>query len=230
MSTEEKEFSVGVIMLNTNFPRILGDIGNAKTFPFPVHYERVESAAVSAIITRDGVSESVKNDILKSIKNLENQKVDLITTSCGFLGEMQDELKSLTHVPILTSSLLTIPFARTFLNKKEDKIGVLTFDAKQLNNRHFGGHYSDDIIISDISKDSVLYKAIKNDHLDFDVDTAKNEVVESSLNLIKNNKDIKIIVLECTNLSPYIDAIKKATNLPVFDVIQAINWFKNSHQ
>ena len=30
--------SVGILMLETQFPRIPGDMGNALSWPFPVHY------------------------------------------------------------------------------------------------------------------------------------------------------------------------------------------------
>ena len=35
-------FDIGIIMLETRFPRILGDIGNAKTFSYPVLYDIVK--------------------------------------------------------------------------------------------------------------------------------------------------------------------------------------------
>ncbi|MCZ2721489.1 aspartate/glutamate racemase family protein [Marinomonas sp. 15G1-11] len=228
MKKISKPFSLGVLMLNTHFPRVMGDIGNPDSFAFNVLYERVSSAKVSAIVTSEGVHSDIKKDIFESIKSLENKGVDLIVTTCGFLGEMQDELKKSTNVPILTSSLLTLPFVRTFINKENDKVGVLTFDAKKLNEKHFGGHYKNDVVIGDIPKDGELYKTIKNDYLSLDVVKSEEEVVSSALKLIENNKNIKAIVLECTNLSPYIDAVKTATNLPVFDIIQAINWFRET--
>ena len=40
-----RPFSVGVLMLDTRFPRIPGDIGNAATFDFPVRYLRVAGAS-----------------------------------------------------------------------------------------------------------------------------------------------------------------------------------------
>jgi aspartate/glutamate racemase len=226
MNKQKPPFTLGVIMLNTHFPRILGDIGNPDSFDFPVIYERVTSAEVSKIVTSEGISPDIKKDIFEKIKSLESKSVDLIVTTCGFLGEMQDELKAFTHIPILTSSLLTIPFTRTFLNKKTDKIGILTFDSNKLNAKHFGGHYGDDIVIGDIPKNGALFKTIKDDLLTLDYKKAKKEVVSSVLFLLEKEPDIKSIVLECTNLSPYIEDIKAETKLPVIDIIQAINWFK----
>jgi len=228
MAHKEKTFSLGVIMLNTHFPRVLGDIGNPNSFSFDVIYERVNSAAVSAIVTAEGVNKEVKKDIFNSIKTLEDKNVDLIVTTCGFLGEMQRELKAFAHTPIITSSLLTLPFVRTFLNKQEDKVGVLTFDANKLNEKHFGGFYSNDIIVSDIPKNGVLYQTIKEDLLTLDINQAQQEVVAAANKLIALNPSIKAIILECTNLSPYIQAIREATKRPVFDIIQAINWFKET--
>jgi aspartate/glutamate racemase len=227
MINKKSSFTLGVIMLNTHFPRIIGDIGNPDSFDFPVIYECVTSAEVGKIVTSEGISSDIKKDIFEKIKSLENQSVDLIVTTCGFLGEMQNELKSFTNIPILTSSLLTIPFARTFLNKETDKIGILTFDATKLNETHFGGHYGDDIVIGDIPKNGELFNTIKHDRLTLDYEKSKEEVIGSILSLLKKEPDIKIIVLECTNLSPYIEEIKSITQLPTFDIIQAINWFKD---
>ena len=36
--------SVGILMLDAQFPRIIGDMGNAQTWPFPVHYKIVRQA------------------------------------------------------------------------------------------------------------------------------------------------------------------------------------------
>ncbi len=37
--------AVGILMLDTRFPRFPGDIGNAATWPFPVLYRAVRDAS-----------------------------------------------------------------------------------------------------------------------------------------------------------------------------------------
>ena len=48
--------ALGIIMLNTRFPRVVGDIGNPKTFAFPVRYRIVEQATVDQVVREDGLS------------------------------------------------------------------------------------------------------------------------------------------------------------------------------
>ena len=42
--------SVGILMLEARFPRIPGDMGNALTWPFPVHYKVVRSASPDRVV------------------------------------------------------------------------------------------------------------------------------------------------------------------------------------
>ena len=56
--------SVGILMLETRFPRIPGDIGNALTWPFPVHYRVVRGA------TPDNVGGAMPGRLPKSLSKL----------------------------------------------------------------------------------------------------------------------------------------------------------------
>ena len=45
--------SVGILMLETRFPRIPGDMGNALSWPFPVHYRVVRGATPNRVVLQD---------------------------------------------------------------------------------------------------------------------------------------------------------------------------------
>jgi len=45
-------FTIGILMLDTRFPRIPGDMGNAATFPFPVRYHRIAGADPDLVVRR----------------------------------------------------------------------------------------------------------------------------------------------------------------------------------
>src|SRR6185503_15791738 len=90
-------FTVGILMLDTRFPRIAGDMGNATTFPFPVRYQRVSGASPERVVR--GGAEGVR----------------AITTNCGFLVKFQRELAAAVSVPVFTSSLLLVPLVHRML-------------------------------------------------------------------------------------------------------------------
>ena len=83
-------FTVGVLILDTQFPRVVGDIGNAATFPFPVRYHRVPGAAPDLVVRRG--AEGLLPGFIDGARTLEREGVGAITTSCGFLVKFQRQL------------------------------------------------------------------------------------------------------------------------------------------
>src|SRR4051794_35745660 len=100
---------VGMLMLRSRFPRIPGDAGNAATWPFPVQYAIVSRTSPGSIVRDLDVADMLP-DFLAAARGLEEAGVDLITTNCGFLVLMQRELQARLRVPLLTSSLLQVPW------------------------------------------------------------------------------------------------------------------------
>ena len=62
------------------------------------------------------------------------------------------------------------------------------------------------------------------------VDTAKVEpgVVAKAKAALKANPKARAILMECTELPPYSDAVRHATGVPVFDAITNCDFFINS--
>ena len=46
--------TLGILMLETEFPRVHGDVGNAATFPFPVLYKVVPGATAYSVVKQKG--------------------------------------------------------------------------------------------------------------------------------------------------------------------------------
>ena len=57
---------------------------------------------------------------------------------------------------------------------------------------------------------------------------AEREVVAAAQRLVTNHPEVGTLVLECTNMPPYRDAVERAIGLPVFDARSAINAFWQS--
>jgi len=51
------------------------------------------------------------------------------------------------------------------------------------------------------------------------------ETIEAGLALLRNYPGVQAIVLECTNLPPYKQALQRALGLPIHDVLDMLNDF-----
>src|ERR1700730_4228308 len=82
---------VGILMLETRFPRIPGDIGHAVTWPFPVLYKVVRGATGEPgnPAKKNSRSTGLLDAFLAAAAELVQDGADGITTSCGFLSIYQ---------------------------------------------------------------------------------------------------------------------------------------------
>ena len=80
--------SVGILMLDARFPRIFGDMGNALTWPFPVHYKIVRNASPDQVVR--GQAKNMLENFIEAGRELVADGVDGITTNCGFLALYQN--------------------------------------------------------------------------------------------------------------------------------------------
>jgi len=210
-------------MLDTRFPRLRGDIGNPESFPFPVVYRRVEAATAGTVVVAGELEPAVADAILGAAQALEREGVNLIATSCGFLGGLQARLQQTLSVPVIASALTLLPFLRA-LHGPGRPIGVLTFDSRRLSPHHFGPGQDADVIVEGIEGGDTLYKVIAGDLPELDPAAAEADAVAAAKRLVARHPAMRAVVLECTNLSPYRAAIAEAVGRPVYDLNQAILW------
>lgn len=210
-------FDIGVLMLDSDFPRVCGDIGNARTWDFPVLYKKVEGKSPG-----DTVMRLHKEDIrpfMKAAQELEKEGVKAITTSCGFLSLFQEELSSCVNVPVFTSALLFVPMLVKMLGRNK-KIGILTANKKRLTSEHLKAAGVEEtacrIVGLEDGEEFTNFTVQNRDCVN--IEKCRNELIKATMKLTKEN-DVEMIVLECTNMPPYARNIQEAAGVPVFDIV-----------
>ena len=215
-------FSVGILMLDTRFPRIPGDMGNAATFPFPVRYHRVSGAAPDLVVRRG--AEGLLPAFIEGARQLEREGVGAITTNCGFLVKYQPELAAAVSVPVFTSSLLLVPLVHR-RRPAGRRVGIMTVTAATLGAEHLrGAGIGRDIpiAVAGMETEKEFTRVLLGDELELDVELAREEHVRVARRLVGEHPDLGAVVLECTNMPPYAADIQRETGLPVFDIVSLV--------
>jgi Asp/Glu/hydantoin racemase len=215
-------FTVGILMLDTRFPRIPGDMGNAATFPFPVRYHRV-TGADPELVVRGGAA-GLLDAFIDGARALEHEGVGAITTNCGFLVKFQRELAAAVGVPVLTSSLLLVPLVHRML-RPGSRVGIMTVNAASLGPEHLAGAgiaTDAPLAIAGMEGEKEFTRVLLGDELDLDVDLAREEHVRVARRLVADHPDVSAIVLECTNMPPYAADVQRETGRPVFDIVSLV--------
>lgn len=204
-------------MLDTRFPRVVGDIGNPLTFGYPVRYRVVRGASPARVIGEHGAG--LLAPFIEAARALDGEGCAAITTSCGFLALFQGELAAAVGVPVATSSLLQIPRINAGLAPGR-RAGVVTISASALTRDHFLAAGADpDTPLAGVAANGEFARAILGNQPRIDTEKLRDEVLEAGLRLLHIHADLGAIVLECTNMPPYACALAAATGLPVYDVV-----------
>lgn len=217
--------SVGILMLEAQFPRIPGDMGNALTWDFPVHYRVVRDASPDRVVRRG--AEGLLDNFIDAAKGLVADGVDGITTNCGFLCLFQEELANAVGVPVATSSLMQVDMVNRLLPAGK-RAGVLTISASTLTPAHLEkARVPEGTPIGSTEGGREFTRAILNNELELDVEAAREDNVEAALKMQKDHPEIGALVLECTNMLPYAAEIRDATGLPVYSMLSFVSWFQS---
>ena len=214
---------LGILMLETRFPRIPGDVGNAHTWPFPVLYKVVPGASSERVV-RERAS-----GLLDAFKDAAGELVllgaDGITTTCGFLSLFQDELAAHAGVPVATSSLMQAPFVQRLLPPGQ-RVGIITISAETLSEEHLvkaGVDPATPVVGTEGGRE--FTRAVIGDELELDTAAAERDILDAGEALLREHDNIGAVVLECTNMGPFARAVSDHLSLPVFDIGSFVTWF-----
>jgi Asp/Glu/hydantoin racemase len=214
---------LGILMLEARFPRIPGDMGNARTWPFPVLFKVVPGASPEKVVNQRAAG--LMNAFLDAAADLVQQGADGITTNCGFLSLYQIEIARHVGVPVATSSLMQVPFIQSVLPPGK-RVGVLTVNAKSLTREHLeaAGVPLDTPVVGTEGGREFTRVLIGNEEK-LDVAKAEQDIIDAGDQLVTAHPEIGAILLECTNMSPYARALRERVRRPVYDIYSFMTWF-----
>jgi len=219
---------IGVLMLDTQFPRIPGDIGNNFSYPgVHLRYKMVKNALGSKICTPEPDPEMIK-PFIEAAKELEAEGCKAITTSCGYLLAFQEVLAKSVNIPVFTSGIMLVPLVRTMMGP-EAKIAILTERPWNLNPAHFpkiGFDVNTDknIVISGMREGSAFPALFIDNNLEEDEEVLRDCMLLMAKDTMEKHPDTKAIVFECTNFGPWTKDVSDYTGVPVFGINQLLEF------
>ena len=215
---------IGILMLETSFPRIPGDPGNGLTWPFPVLWKVVPGATPDRVVRHK--SAGLTNAFLDAAAELVHLGADGITTTCGFLSLYQQQIAAHVQVPVATSSLMQIPLVERLLPPGK-RVGVLTVHAPSLTAGHFiaaGADPETPVIGTDQGRE--FSRVMLDEKHTLDAAAAERDILDAGETLVSRHPDIGAVVLECTNMVPYARALSDHLLLPVYSIYTIVTWFQ----
>jgi hypothetical protein len=213
---------VGILLLETSFPRIPGDVGNAETWQFPVTFKVVRGATPEIVVTN-----LQQSDLLpafnEAARDFEAAGIPVITTSCGFLALYQKEMQEALSSLILTSSLLQVPWVAGLV-APGTKVGILSVDSRSLTPAHLRGAGIGPeipIAVEGLEDMGGLFDLSAEE---LDPEQARDRLAAAVKRLLTREPDIAALVLESAIMPPYAADIRRRFGLPVYDLTTLVNW------
>jgi len=220
--------TIGLIQFRANLPMIPGNMGNATTFDFPMLYREMAADNVLDVMATTPVKQFT-DACVDAANWLELQGVRAIMGNCGFFGHYQKAVQERIDTPFFSSSLMMLPMMVRSMPKNK-KVGVLTANGPLLRE----GPAMENCGLSPEDKaNRVVVEGCENDK-EFARAMAVNgaynpvkfekDVLTGIKRLLKKDKDIAVILLECTELSPHAHAVQRLVHMPVWDYTSLTNW------
>jgi Asp/Glu/hydantoin racemase len=214
---------VGILVLDTCFPRIPGDVANALTWPFPVLFRVVRGATTQRLVHEQG--DGLSPLILAAAAELVRDGADGIATTGGFMGLFQKELAAHCQVPVATSSVMQVPWVQSILPPGK-RVGVVTAHGERLDGRHLlaCGAPADTPVVG-TERGSELTRAFVGGELEADIAKVEADVLQAADEMMTKHDNIGALVLECHNMAPYSRLLQSIYGIPIFDVYSFVCWF-----
>ena len=217
---------VGILCLDTHFPKPPGQLRNPLTFDFPVVCRVLPGVGAREILA--AASDELEAMLVEAARQLERDGVNATAGSCGFMALYQKAVARAVSVPVLMSSLVQIPLIHT-LHGPEARIGVLTAHSGSLTWEHFRHAGVPDglrpsVVVRGMETSSIFRETILEGRTPYmDTDAVGAAICEAAAALAAETP-LDALLLECTDLSAFARGIQEAVGLPVYDINSLVTY------
>ena len=220
------DIPIGILCLDTHFPKPPGQVRNPLTFDFPTVCRVLPGVGAEQILSaRAGELEAL---LVKAARQLERDGVKAIAGSCGFMALYQEAVSRAVSVPALMSSLVQIPLIHT-LHGPDARIGVLTAHSGSLTWEHFRRAGVPDALRSSITVRGMEHSPVFRETIIqgatpyMDTDEVGAAIRQAAAALVAETP-LDALLLECTDLSVFARDIQETVDLPVYDINSLITY------
>jgi hypothetical protein len=219
---------LGVIRLDYDYPPAPGDIDHPQSFGYDVYY-RVVPGLTFDKCQAGKMDKQVEENFEEGIDYLLAKGVSGITGDCGFMMYFQALARRHTTKPVFMSALAQLPAVTCAFNQHE-LIAIMTANSETL--KPMRNLIKDECGVDPEERRFVIIGC--QDVPGFEAVAAGGKVntqkvtpgmVELAKQSLKQYPKMRCILLECTELPPYADALRAFTRLPVYDAITCCDFF-----
>jgi len=220
--------ALGVLRLDYDYPPSPGDVDSPLSWDYRVYYRCVPGFTF-AMCRSNELSSEVLVQLEAAVKWLVAKGCRGITGDCDFMMQLQPLIRTWTKLPVFMSSLMQLSTVRAGFAPGE-QIAIFSANGGDLN-RMFETFKAecredarDDAFVIVGCEDVDGFEAVELGEK-VNVDRVQLGIVAKALAVVAAHPNLRAIVMECTELPVYSDAVRHATGLPVYDAITSCNMF-----
>ncbi len=220
--------TLGLVQLRANLPMIPGNMGNYTTFDFPVLGREMNVKNVMDVMDPNTTKNFADGNV-EAAKWLELQGVSAIMAVCGFFGHYQKVVQARIDTPFFSSSLNMMPMIVTALPRNK-KVGVITANGpllasgKAMENCGLSRELqASRVVVEGLQGYKEFDKAMSLEG-SYNAAGVEADILKATKRMLQRDKDIAVIMLECTELSPHAVAVQKLAKMPVWDHTSLAKW------
>jgi hypothetical protein len=189
---------VGILMLDTKWPRPPGDTGNAHTWPFPVIYKVVPGASARVVIHEQG--KGLGQAFLDAAAELGEGRRRRHYDDGRLSLDLQDQLGA-RQGAIASFLLMQIPLVQRLLPPGK-RVGYCPCTGPRYSRALEIDEAQRSIHLSWARKADANYAGPPEDEMEMDYEKAEQDILEASDKLLQKHPEVGALVLETHNMAP----------------------------